>query len=193
MIPLRHLAIAAAVVALLVLPLVTGAYTVTLMSYIGMSAVAALGLVMLTGVGGLTSFGQAAFVAEGAYAAAWMTLSLGVSAWIGLAVALVLTSLAALALGAATLRLGGHRLPLSTIAWGPALYFRFGNLDMLGRHNGISAIPSVSAFGWDLRSGVAGYYLVWTANGICLLLLWQSSQQSLGPRDPQPARRYRDG
>ena len=46
---------------------------VTLLNYIGMSALAALGLVLLTGVGGLTSFGQAAFVGIGAYATAWLT------------------------------------------------------------------------------------------------------------------------
>jgi len=34
-------------------------------------AFAVLGLVLLTGVGGLTSFGQAAFVGIGAYATAW--------------------------------------------------------------------------------------------------------------------------
>ena len=34
-------------------------------------ALVALGLVLLTGVGGMTSFGQAAFVGLGAYATAW--------------------------------------------------------------------------------------------------------------------------
>ncbi|MBX6319232.1 MAG: metal-dependent hydrolase, partial [Pigmentiphaga sp.] len=37
-------------------------FTVTLLNYIGLYALVALGLVLLTGVGGLTSFGQAAFV-----------------------------------------------------------------------------------------------------------------------------------
>ncbi|MCV4861507.1 hypothetical protein OFB63_36210, partial [Escherichia coli] len=37
-------------------------FTVTVLNYIGLYALVALGLVMLTGVGGMTSFGQAAFV-----------------------------------------------------------------------------------------------------------------------------------
>lgn len=44
------------------LPLVASPFTVTLMNYIGIGAIVALGLVLLTGFGGLTSFGQAAFV-----------------------------------------------------------------------------------------------------------------------------------
>ena len=50
---------------------------------------AALGLVLLTGVGGLTSFGQAAFVGIGAYATAWYTSVHGGSPWLGLLLALV--------------------------------------------------------------------------------------------------------
>ena len=43
--------------------------------YVGMYALVALGLVLLTGVSGLTSFGQAAFVGIGAYSAAFMSAS----------------------------------------------------------------------------------------------------------------------
>jgi branched-chain amino acid transport system permease protein len=42
-------------------------------------ALVSMGLVLLTGVGGLTSFGQAAFVGIGAYTTAWLTLNTGMS------------------------------------------------------------------------------------------------------------------
>ena len=48
-------------------------FTITLLNYIGICALVALGVVLLTGVGGLTSFGQAAFVGIAAYATAWLT------------------------------------------------------------------------------------------------------------------------
>ena len=51
---------------LLIAPLVASEFHVTLLNYIGLYAIVALGLVLLTGVGGLTSFGQAAFVGLGA-------------------------------------------------------------------------------------------------------------------------------
>ena len=57
-------------------------FTVTLLSYIGLYALVAVGLVMLTGVGGMTSFGQAAFVGLGAYATAWITLSPEAAQWL---------------------------------------------------------------------------------------------------------------
>ena len=52
---------------LAVAPLALPPFYVTLLNYIGLYAMVALGLVLLTGVGGLTSFGQAAFVGIGAY------------------------------------------------------------------------------------------------------------------------------
>ena len=111
-----HILLGLAVAFIAVAPAVFGTFTITLMNYIGIYAFAALGLVLLTGVGGLTSFGQAAFVGIGAYATAWYTAVQGGSPWIGLLLALVLAGLAATILGAATLRLSGHFLPLSTIA-----------------------------------------------------------------------------
>ena len=60
-------ALIAFVLAVAMVPLFAAQFTVTLVNYIGLSALVALGLVLLTGVGGLTSFGQAAFVGLGAY------------------------------------------------------------------------------------------------------------------------------
>src|SRR5665213_3876931 len=133
-----------------VLPLLVGSYFITLLNYVGMAALAALGLVLLTGVGGLTSFGQAAFVGIGGYATGWLTTTQGASPWLGLLLALVLTGVVATILGAATLRLGGHLLPLSTIAWGLAIFFLFGNMDVLGGHNGLTNIPPVTIVGHSL-------------------------------------------
>jgi len=179
----------ACVVVLAVLPALVGPYGVTLLSYIGMSALAALGLVLLTGVGGLTSFGQAAFVGIGAYATAWLTTAAGGSPWLGLVLGLVLAGSVALVLGAATLRLSGHLLPLSTIAWGLAFYFLFGNLDVLGRHNGISAIPPVGLGGFSFQSAMASYYLVWTMTGGAFLL----AANLLGSRQGRAIRSLRGG
>lgn len=125
------IAIIAVVAFIAIAPAIFGSFTITLMNYIGIYAMATLGLVLMTGIGGLTSFGQAAFVGIGAYATAWYTVSQGGSPWIGLLLALVLTAIVAIILGVATLRLGGHFLPLSTIAWGIAIYFLFGNSETL--------------------------------------------------------------
>ena len=165
-----HLPLILAIAFLLVAPAIFGSFTITLMNYIGIYAFAVLGLVLLTGVGGLTSFGQAAFVGIGAYATAWYTAVQGGSPWIGLLLALLLTALIATVLGAATLRLGGHLLPLSTIAWGIAIFFLFGNIDAIGRYSGLSGIPAITIGPISLSGNVAMYCFIWGLLGIVMLL-----------------------
>jgi branched-chain amino acid transport system permease protein len=152
-----------------------------MLNYIGLYALVAVGLVMLTGVSGMTSFGQAAFVGLGAYATAWfctvpqaadiLGLAQGSSAlpWVGLAAGLLLSAAVAWCLGSVTLRLSGHYLPLGTIAWGLSLYFLFGNLDFLGGHTGIAGLPALSMAGLELRSVRELGLLTWA---VLLLALW---------------------
>ncbi|HEX7689082.1 MAG TPA: branched-chain amino acid ABC transporter permease, partial [Burkholderiaceae bacterium] len=155
-------ALGAGLVLLFALPaLPVPEFWITQLDYIGLYALVVLGLVLLTGVAGLTSFGQAAFVGLGAYATAWTTTALGVSPWIGLACGLALTVAVALVLAGVTLRMSGHYLPLATIAWGLALYFLVGNLGFLGKFDGLQGIPPVRVAGAELRTGRASYELIW--------------------------------
>ena len=165
-----HIPLGLAIAFIVVAPAIFGSFTITLMNYIGIYAFAVLGLVLLTGVGGLTSFGQAAFVGIGAYATAWYTAVQGGSPWIGLLLALLLTGLVATVLGAATLRLGGHFLPLSTIAWGIAIFFLFGNIDAIGRYSGLSGIPAITIGPISLGGNLAMYCFIWGLLGIVMLL-----------------------
>ena len=138
-------------------------FWVALLDYIGMGALVAIGLVLLTGVGGMTSFGQAAFVGFGAYTSGVLTTQYGVSPWLALPAAVAVTGVAALILGAVTVRLSGHYLPLGTIAWGISAFYVFGNLAILGGHDGITNIPPLSVGGYAL-TGVRPYWIVvWVA------------------------------
>ncbi|WP_186084168.1 ABC transporter permease subunit [Burkholderia gladioli] len=136
-------------------------YWVTLLNYIGLYSIVAIGLVLLTGVGGMTSFGQAAFVGIGAYATALLSTGYGLSPWLGLIAGVLVTAVVALVLGAVTMRLSGHFLPLGTIAWGLALFYLFGNLELLGKYDGINGIPALRVFGITLDTGRSLYYLIW--------------------------------
>lgn len=136
-------------------------FWITQSNYIGLYALVSLGLVLLTGVAGLTSFGQAAFVGVGAYAAAFLVTKMGVSPWLTLWVGIALAVLAALVVGAITLRMSGHYLPLATIAWGLALYYTMGNMSWLGKYDGLLGIPSITLFGWDLGTGRGLHGLIW--------------------------------
>ena len=173
-------------------------FQVSLLSNIGQYALVAIGLVMLTGVAGMTSFGQAAFVGLGAYGTALVgtagaqALGLGGSTllpWLGLAVGLALTALVAWLLGVVTLRLSGHFLPLGTIAWGLSLYFVFGNLDVLGGHTGMGGIPSIELAGLSLASPRALGVLVWL---VVFAALWAMSNL-LDSREGRAIRALKSG
>jgi branched-chain amino acid transport system permease protein len=158
------------IVAIVALPLLpTPEFWITLANYIGLYSIVAFGLVLLTGVAGLTSFGQAAFVGLGAYATAYLTTHFGLSPWIGLAAGLVITAGAALFIGAITMRLSGHYLPLGTIAWGLSLFYLFGNLDFLGKYDGLNGIPSINLFGRVLNTGREMYFLIWFVVVVCVI------------------------
>ncbi len=141
-------------------------FWVTLANYIGLYGLVALGLVLLTGVAGMTSFGQAAFVGLGAYASAYLSTVWGVSPWFGLLAGITLTVVAAYCLGWITLGLSGHFLPLCTIAWGISLFYLFGNLDYLGKFDGITGIPPIGFYGMDLSQGRDNFVLIW------LFVIW---------------------
>jgi branched-chain amino acid transport system permease protein len=155
--------------ALFALPFVAPPFWVTLGNYIGLYSIVALGLVLLTGVAGQTSFGQAAFVGLGAYTTAYLTTHFGASPWLTLPAGLAITLVVALALGFITLRMQGHYLPLATIAWGISLFFLFGNLEWLGGHTGVTGIPPLTLGPIDLKDERRFYLLIWA---IALAALW---------------------
>ena len=179
-------------------PWVLSTFYLTLLNYIGLYAMVALGLVLLTGVGGLTSFGQAAFVGVGAYTTAVLSTSselpawiawAGGAPWISLVLGLVLTAAIAVVIGSLTLKLSGHYLPLGTIAWGISLYFLFGTMATLGGHTGLTGIPPISLFGWTLDEGHEIFYLIW----IFLLLAVLTTKNLLDSREGRAIRALRGG
>ncbi|OYT89825.1 MAG: metal-dependent hydrolase [Burkholderiales bacterium PBB6] len=147
-------------------------FWITQLNYIGLYALVALGLVVLTGVAGLTSFGQAAFVGVGAYTTAWLTTAMQVSPWLALLVGVALAVLVALVLGVLTLRMSGHYLPLATICWGLALNYTMANMEFLGKYDGILGVPALSIGDMSLASGRSMYVLIWvTALGAAIAVM----------------------
>jgi branched-chain amino acid transport system permease protein len=145
-------------------------FWIVLLDNIGLAALVAMGLVLLTGVGGLTSFGQAAFCGFGAYTTAVLTTAYGVSPWLTLPLALLVSGVAAVLLGIVTVRLSGHYLPLGTIAWGIALFYLFSKLEFLGRNDGISAIPPLTIGPIKMLDPGTIYFAIWIAVILCAIL-----------------------
>ena len=166
----RRVAFPALVLLMLALPLLPlPDFWITQLNSIGLYALVSLGLVLLTGVAGLTSFGQAAFVGVGAYTAAFLAIQLGISPWLTLLAGMALSLAVALVLGAITLRMSGHYLPLATIAWGLTIYYTISNMEFLGKYDGLLGVPPIRLFGLSLGSGRGIYALIW---GFALAAAW---------------------
>lgn len=190
----NRIVLAAFFLLIALIPFLMSPFYITLLNYIGLAALVTLGLVLLTGIGNLTSFGQAAFVGVGAYTTAFVTTStsfawLGNSPWAGFLMGLLITSAIALILGAITLKLSGHFLPLGTIAWGISLYYLFGTVEALGGHTGMTGIPPISIFGWALDQGHEIYYLIWAF----LLVAILTTQNLLDSREGRAIRALKGG
>lgn len=160
-------------------PLFLPTYQVTLLNYIGLNALVVLGLVLLTGVGGMTSFGQAALVGIGAYTTAYLTVTeqlpeflmwTGGNPWMALIFGIILTIISAFIVGGLTLKLSGHYLPLGTIAWGISLYYFFSTIESLGGHSGIANIPNITVFGHALDTNNKMFYLIWLILFVAMVL-----------------------
>lgn len=166
----RLLLLAAAAMALIAAVPLLPSFYITLLNNIGLAALVVLGVVLLTGVAGMTSFGQAAFVGVGAYTTAWLATSSDLPSWLSwaagspmaaLIIGILVTLSVAGILGALTLRLSGHYLPLGTIAWGIALYYLFGTFQSLGGYSGLSNLPALRLAGFTLDRGEDLFYLIW--------------------------------
>ena len=161
----QRLSIAIFAIVMAALPLIPEMppYWIVLLDNIGLAALVAMGLVLLTGVGGLTSFGQAAFCGFGAYTTAVLTTQYGLSPWLSLPASLVVSGIAAVLLGIVTVRLSGHYLPLGTIAWGIGLYYLFSKLEFLGRNDGIGRVPPLQIGSYRMLDAGSIYYAIWFA------------------------------
>ena len=182
---------AATIIAIAAVPLIPGIpdFWITLAGYIGLASLVSIGLVLLTGVGGMTSFGQAAFVGFGAYTTAVLTTKFGFSPWLTLPFSILATGLLAFLIGLITVKLSGHYLPLGTIAWGISFFYLFGNIQWLGSYDGIGGIPPLSIGSYALIDARAIFYPIWIAVIIAVLL----SENLLDSRMGRAIRALRGG
>lgn len=194
----RTLALLVAIPLLLAAAAALPSHQLTVANNIGIYALATLGLVLLTGVAGMTSFGQAAFVGISAYATAALATATDLPpalAWlahspvIGLLAGLAMTLLVATVLGGLTLGLSGHYLPLGTIAWGLSIYYLFGTMDTLGGYTGLSGIPPLDLFGLRFDRSDLMFLLIWAI----VLLAAAATLNLLDSREGRAIRALRGG
>ena len=137
---------------LVVLPLLVPSYYVELGTYALISAMLALSLQLLVGCTGLVSLGHAAFYGLAAYTVYLVTpASHGLSILLTLPLAMLVAGLAALVVGALSLRTRGFFFLMVTLAFGQMLFFLFHDTKLGGGTDGaFLARPVISILDWQL-------------------------------------------
>ena len=145
-----------------ILPLVmTDAYYLRILIYIGIYTILALSLNLINGYTGLFSIGHAAFYGIGAYSSALLTLRLGIPFIAALPLSGLIAGLFGFLMGIPTLRLSGIFLTLATLGFNIIYVLLMVNLEGLTRGPlGIAGIPTPKILSYSFSHQVDYYYLV---------------------------------
>jgi branched-chain amino acid transport system permease protein len=109
---------------------------------------------------GLISLGAAAFYAVGAYISAVLSMNFGLSFWFAFPIAVVLSALLALAVGAIFVRNGGIAFAIITLLFANAVVLAAGQIEYLGGWGGIIGIPRPTSLGpIEFVNKTSYYYL----------------------------------
>lgn len=143
-------------------------YVLSLFVLIGIYSIITIGLSLLMGYAGQISLGHGAFFSIGAYMSGVLTTVYEVSSWLAIIAGMVLTAFLSFLIGIPILKLKEHFLAFATIGVNVIVYILLlGMTDLTKGATGLSSIPNLSFFGYELRSEISYYYLVW---GLVLLI-----------------------
>jgi len=135
-------------------------FYVTLFSRIMIFALAALGLNLILGYGGLVSFGHALYLGVGAYAVGILSFHGITNGWLHLLAALAVGVLLAALIGLVVLRTSGMTFIMITLAFAQMGYFFIVSLKSYGGDDGLT-IDKRSAFGlFDAGNNTVLYYVI---------------------------------
>lgn len=146
---------------------ISGSSYLTYLSVLAsINAIGVLGINIISGYTGQLHLGQAAFVGLGAYTSAIVMLKLGLSYWVSLPLAIVITCIFGVLLGIPALKLrGGPYLALVTQTFGEIIFIILLNwVSLTGGPFGLSGIPSPSIGTFEI-SGLRYYFF------LCILFL----------------------
>jgi branched-chain amino acid transport system permease protein len=134
-------------------------------------AMAAASLNLVLGYGGMVSFGHAAFFGAGAYLVGILAVEGVTNLWISWPIAVAAAALAALVIGAISLRTRGVYFIMITLAFAQMMYYVFVSLKAYGGDDGMSLPSRSTGLGVSLGNDFARYYLVLVLLGVVLYLL----------------------
>jgi len=149
---------------LCVLPFITDAYQINILTVALMYIVLGLGLNIVVGLAGLLDLGFVAFYAVGAYAYALLNHHFGLPFWVVLPIGGLLAAIFGILLGFPVLRLRGDYLAIVTLGFGEIIRLVLENWnDFSMGPSGIANIDRPTIFGFDFtlnQSTIFIYFLM---------------------------------
>jgi branched-chain amino acid transport system permease protein len=161
----RTLILGACVLLLLAVPplatLLGQLYYIDLLRRVMIFAIAAASLNLILGYGGLVSFGHAAYLGVGGYAVGILAFYGIYNGWLQWAVAIGVSALVALAIGAISVRTRGIHFIMITLAFTQMLYYLGISVEEYGGDDGMRVKVKSQFSGLvDLNDPIAFYYLI---------------------------------
>ncbi len=161
---LRRLAPPVIFLLLALLPLASAlglpGHWLTLVTRAMIFAIAALSLDLVLGIGGLVSFGHAAFIGIGAYGAGILITEGQTELLVALPVILLVCAVFATVTGYVSLRTRGVAFIMITLAFGQMAFYFAQALSAYGGDDGLTLYEKSTLFGHDIFGNRTGFYYV---------------------------------
>ncbi|GAA5232473.1 branched-chain amino acid ABC transporter permease [Verticiella sediminum] len=153
--------------------------SIGVMFFINVLLIGSLNLIM--GYCGQVSLCHAGFFGLGAYTSGILSANYGISPWLGMPAAMLLTSVAALLVGLPALRLRGHYLAMATLGANAILSVLFIQLvGLTGGPNGLVGVAPLEIGGFAFDDGQRFYYVAWLIALVFMVAMLNLAHSRIG-------------
>ncbi|MBI4609532.1 MAG: branched-chain amino acid ABC transporter permease [Candidatus Rokubacteria bacterium] len=159
--PLAMASYALGVALLLTIPLVSDSHTMAIVNLIGLAAIGAIGLNILTGYTGQVSLGHGAFMMVGAYTAAILSARYGMPFWVGLPAGGAVAAAVGTFFGIPSLRIKGLYLAIATLAAQFIIEWCINHIPWIsGGVQSTIYVPTPAFLGWEINTEYRRYFMI---------------------------------
>lgn len=156
-------------------------YYLSMLSRMMIYGLAACSLNLILGYGGLVSFGHAAYLGVGAYTVGILITEGLPNGWLGFGLAIAVSALMALVIGAMSLRTKGVYFIMITLAFAQMLFYLVNSIKAYGGDEGLNIkVRSDFGLGIALKNDLHFYILVLVCLVLCLAFMQMLMRSRLG-------------
>jgi branched-chain amino acid transport system permease protein len=155
-------------------------FYITLVARILIFGLAACGLNLVLGYGGLVSFGHALYVGLGAYVVGILAAHEMTNGWLHLAATIVLSGLVGMLTGLVCLRTSGIAFIMITLAFAQMFYFLGVSLKPYGGDDGLQIVQRSDFVAFSIATNTGLYYLSYALLAVTLYFSWRMVHARFG-------------